>query len=159
MKAYIGTKLINAKPMTRSEYNIFRKWELPADEDGDDEGYLVEYCDGGKANTEEYCGYISWSPRDVFNTSYRSIHGLTFGLAVEALKKGLKVDRFGWNGRGMFIYYVPANKYPAVTDIAKEEFGDLVPYNAYLAIRNVNGTVSTWVPSINDVLADDWQII
>ena len=115
---------------------------------GDHEGYLIEEDD-----------YTTWSPKDVFDSSYRFIDGLTFGLAVEALKRGFKVDRFGWNGRGMFIYYVPANMYPATTDAAKEEFGDLVPYNAYLAIRNVNGTVSTWVPSINDVLADDWQII
>ena len=38
MKAFIGTKVINAKPMTRLEYNQFRGWELPADENGADEG-------------------------------------------------------------------------------------------------------------------------
>ena len=54
MKQYIGVKLINAKPMTRIEYNNFRGWELPADENGNDEGFLVEYLDGGKANTEAY---------------------------------------------------------------------------------------------------------
>lgn len=48
MKAYIGTKIINAKPMNRSDYNIYRNWALPEDEDGTDEGYLVEYTDGGK---------------------------------------------------------------------------------------------------------------
>ena len=41
MEKYIGTKLINAEPMTRAEYNVFRGWELPADENGDDEGYLL----------------------------------------------------------------------------------------------------------------------
>jgi len=39
--AYIGAKLINARPMTRLEYNQFRGWELPADENGDDAGYVV----------------------------------------------------------------------------------------------------------------------
>lgn len=70
MKTFIGVKLINAKPMTRAEYNVFRGWELPADENGDDEGYLVEYVDGGKANTAEYAGYVSWSPKDVFERAY-----------------------------------------------------------------------------------------
>ena len=37
MKQYIGVKLINAKPMSRAEYNAFRGWALPADENGDDE--------------------------------------------------------------------------------------------------------------------------
>jgi hypothetical protein len=82
-----------------------------------------------------------------------------FGTALEELKLGSKVARSGWNGKGMFIYYVPAASYPAQTEIAKKEFGEVVPYNAYLAIKNVNGSVSTWVPSINDVLADDWQVV
>jgi hypothetical protein len=34
--------------MNRAEYNVFRGWVLPIDEDGTDEGYLVEYQDGGK---------------------------------------------------------------------------------------------------------------
>lgn len=82
---------------------------------------------------------------------------MNFGQALEALKDGKKVARDGWNGKGMFIYYVPANSYPAQTEIAKETFGQMVQYNPYFAIRNVNGTVSTWVPSVNDCLAEDWE--
>ena len=86
---------------------------------------------------------------------------LTFGEAVEAVKLGKKIAREGWNGKGMFVYYVPANKYPFSTEIGKELADDegKVYYNSYLAIKNVNGTVSTWVPSINDVLAEDWLIV
>ncbi|HEN1222705.1 TPA: DUF2829 domain-containing protein, partial [Klebsiella pneumoniae] len=43
MTKHIGVKLINAFPMTRHEYNAFRGWQLPTDENGADEGYLVEY--------------------------------------------------------------------------------------------------------------------
>lgn len=56
MTPYIGTKPINAKPMTRAAYNTLRGWALPADENGDDAGYLVEYMDGGKANHRGYEG-------------------------------------------------------------------------------------------------------
>ena len=79
-----------------------------------------------------------------------------FGYALDMLKWGKKVARKGWNGKGMFVYYVPKNSYPARTEIAKKEFGDMVKYNPYFAIKNVNGTVSTWVPSVNDCLAEDW---
>lgn len=84
---------------------------------------------------------------------------MEFGAALAAAKAGAKISRAGWNGRGMFVYYVPAAAYPAQTGVAKAYFGKdaMVPYNAYLAIKNVDGTVSTWVPSINDVLADDWM--
>lgn len=86
---------------------------------------------------------------------------LTFGDALVALKQGKKVSRAGWNGKGMFVYYVPPASYPVQTGAAKSHFGEgsLVPYNAYLAIKNVNETVSTWVPSVNDCLAEDWTIL
>lgn len=161
MKRHIGVKEINATPMTRREYNELRGWTVPADENPDDDGYLVENIDGGKANHPDFTGYISWSPKDVFERAYRPVDGMTFGLTIEAMKKGYKVARSGWNGKGMFAYYVQAAAYPAQTGAAKEHFGEeaLVPYNAYFAIKNVGGTVSTWVPSINDCLAEDWEII
>ena len=70
MNTYIGTKIINAVAMTRQEYNDFRGWQLPADESGADAGYLVEYLDGGKPNTEHYAGYVSWSPAEQFEKAY-----------------------------------------------------------------------------------------
>jgi hypothetical protein len=157
---YIGTKVVKASAMTRGTYNVYRGWELPADENGEDAGYLVEYTDGGAPNHSAHVGYISWSPKEQFDNAYRKTEGLTFGIAIEALKLGSRVARAGWNGKGMFIYYVPPGSYPARTGAALEYFADApVPYNAYFAIKNVNDTVSTWVPSINDCLAEDWQIL
>jgi hypothetical protein len=159
MQTYIGTKVINAKPMNRQEYNDFRGWELPSDEDGSDEGYLVEYVDGGQANTEQYAGYVSWSPKDVFERAYNPNGSLTFGDALVLLKQGKRVSRAGWNGKGMFVYMVLANSYPAQTDADRDCFGEIVLYNPYMAIKNVDHTVSTWVPSVNDALAEDWHVI
>jgi hypothetical protein len=161
MKQYIGTKLVRMQPMTRGEYNDFRGWTVPDNENPEDEGYLVEYLDGGKPNTPHYAGYVSWSPKAQADAAYRPTEGLTFGLAIEALKKGLRVARAGWNGKGMFVYFVPAASYPVQTGAAKAHFGEgsMVPYNAYLALKGVDDTVSTWVPSVTDCLADDWAII
>ena len=161
MKTYIGTKLVRMKPMNRADYNTYRGWTLPADENGADEGYLVEYLDGGKPNHPDHEGYISWSPKAQAEAAYRETSGLTFGLAVEALKKGLKVARAGWNGKGMFAYLVPANSCPAQTGAAKSHFGDgaMVPYRAYLALKTAQGDVATWAPSCSDALAEDWMIV
>ena len=84
---------------------------------------------------------------------------MNFGEALEAVKEGKRIARKGWNGKGMYVYYIPANSYKAITEVAREEFGDMVPYNPYFAIKNVNNTVSTWVPSVNDCLAEDWFIV
>jgi len=163
MNQYIGVKLINAKPMTRAEYNAFRGWQLPADENGDDAGFLVEYLDGGKGNTDLYAGYVSWSPEEVFHNAYVPTTGMTFGLAIEAMKKGFKVGRAGWNGKGMFVYYVPAASYPAARNAMQTMVGifenDMVPYRDYLAMKTVDNQVVPWLASQTDMLANDWSIV
>ncbi len=67
---YVGTKVVHAVAMTRQEYNDHRGWPLPKDENGSDNGYLVEYVDGGKPNHPGHAGYISWSPVEVFEKAY-----------------------------------------------------------------------------------------
>jgi hypothetical protein len=86
---------------------------------------------------------------------------MAFGDALVALKTGKRVARTGWNGKGMFAYLVPANSYPAQTGAAKAFFGEasMVPYNAYLALKGADNTVSTWAPSGSDALAEDWLIV
>ena len=161
MKMFIGTKMILARPMGRGEYNTYRGWQIPLDENPADEGFLVEYVDGGASNHPDHAGYISWSPKDVFERAYRLSSGLTFGDALQALKAGKRVARAGWNGKGMFVYYVRAAAYLAQSAAAIEYFGKnaYVPYAPYLALKGVDERVSTWVPSINDVLAEDWVVL
>jgi len=72
MERFIGTKVVLAVPMTRAEYNGYRGWQLPADENGADQGFLVEYQDGGKANVHGHAGYVSWSPKEQFELAYRA---------------------------------------------------------------------------------------
>lgn len=160
MKTYIGTKIVHATPMDRAAYNEYREWELPADENGADDGYLVEYADGGRANDSRHAGYISWSPKDVFERAYRATEDMTFGAAIEALKVGKKVARAGWNGAGQCVYLVPAAAYPAQTGAVKA-LGDaaLMPHRAYLALKTAQGDVATWAPSCSDALAEDWRIV
>lgn len=75
------------------------------------------------------------------------------------LQDGKRVARPGWNGKGMFLYHVPANSYPVQTEAAKGVFGDMVPYGAYIAMKTAQGNVVPWLASQTDVLANDWQLI
>ena len=152
MKTYIGTKIISAKPMNRQKYNDFRGWTLPSDENGADDGYLVEYTDGGAPNTKEFAGYVSWSPKEQFDNAYRECNAMTFGLALEAMKKGHKVARFGWNGKGLWLELQRPDAHSKMTlpyifmsypDDAKTTPGARVP----------------WLASQTDMLADDWAIV
>lgn len=84
---------------------------------------------------------------------------LSFSEALIALKAGKKVCRSGWNGKGMYLYFVPANSYPAITDIAKSEFGDMVPYGAYIAMKTAQNNVVPWLASQTDLVSEDWETL
>ena len=88
---------------------------------------------------------------------------MNFGEAIEALKAGHKVARSGWNGKGMFLYYVPANSYPASGNKLGTMTGifpdDMVPYGAYIAMKTAQNNVVPWLASQTDVLAEDWENI
>lgn len=84
-----------------------------------------------------------------------------FGEALVHLKEGLKVARSGWNGKGMFVFLVKGSTftvnrppllgiYPADTEIN---------YNPHIDIKCADGSISTWAPSIGDVLANDWSLV
>ena len=153
-QAYIGTKFINAVPMTRENYNILRGWKVPADENPEDDGYLVEYLDGGKPNTELYAGYVSWSPKEQFENAYRKTSGLPFGLAVEAMKLGKKVSRAGWNGKGMWLRLVSKGYFDIGCSVV--EGADLLPF---IGMKTADNCFVPWLASQTDILADDWCIV
>lgn len=162
MQTYIGTKIIKARPMTRAEYNVYRGWELPADENGEDEGMLVEYIDGGQANHPLHDGYISWSPADVFARAYRTVENMTFGHAIEALKAGQRVARAGWNGRGMWLTLIqpkddltPHRREYAVFGMVSE-VGPCLPW---IGMKTADNKFVPWLASQTDMLSEDWLIV
>lgn len=161
MKRYIGTKIINATPMNRGEYNRYRGWPIPADEDPTDKGYLVQYSDG----------YESWSPEKQFNEAYKECDSMTFGLAVEALKKGLKVARKGWNGKGMYLYLVHGFdcdkdnlRNEASLHLPKDEMAmhgtGVATFLSHIDMRTANGDICVgWLASQTDILSEDWMVV
>lgn len=78
MKKFRCHKEVHAKPMTRGEYNHYRGWEIPANENPHDDGYLVVYSRG----TVDH--YESWSPKKQFDEGY-----------TELTQEGLKVVSLG----------------------------------------------------------------
>lgn len=170
MIQYIGTKIVSATPMSRLAYNDYRNWELPENENGADEGYLVEYQDGGKANDSRHAGYISWSPKEQFDNAYRPMSGMTFGMAIEALKKGLKVSRSGWNGKGMYLWLMPAGmvkaewcKEPHLKALAEANGGEIEALGTIRMFTvNAHGrqaVLTGWLASQTDMLSEDWEVV
>ena len=145
MKTYIGTKIIEAVPAIRKGCKVYEKDQpIAMGMVPDEEGYKVRYPDG----------YESFSPKGAFDDAYHPINGMNFGLAIEALRKGFRVRRRGWNGKGIFIELQTPDAYSKMTS----------PYiyidTTGLQTQNTEAPKSRvpWLASQTDMLAEDWEI-
>ncbi len=148
---YTGTKRIEAVSMNRgtADKYITRK-AITRTYNPDEEGYLVKYSDK----------YISWSPKKAFEETYRKSGEMTFGHALEMLKKGFKVARKGWNGKGMYLFIMKGGL--TGTEVHKSH-----PYLDYaievldcICMKTAQNTVCVgWLASQTDMLAEDWEVI
>ena len=83
---------------------------------------------------------------------------MDFGKAIEALKRGGRVTRKGWNGRGQYIelatnisYVNPAGN---IINVEHDAIG-----NKAIAFVGTSGVQLGWLASQSDMLAEDWEII
>lgn len=101
--------------------------------------------------------------------------GINFGLALDALKKGQRVCRSGWNGKGMYIYLFGGNTptmspvsdeepYPLIEGVRQDLFA-LGPVGTTIRLPHINmraasGSIVTgWLASQTDMLAEDWEVL
>jgi hypothetical protein len=165
-KSYVGLKALDGLPMTRGDYNKLRGWSIPTDENPKDAGYLVVYPKDKQPKGEIY---ISWSPKAVFEDAYMENGKLSFGAAVYLAKKmGAKVARAGWNGKGMWVIYVPGTKKaelregtPYARHLPKRKFIEILPHFDMYTINAVGrrAMLPGWAASSSDVDAEDWCVV
>ena len=112
--------------------------------------------------------------QDIFEKTYDKVDDssvMCFGDAIEVLKQGGTVRRSGWNGKGLMVFkQVPAHidsdiipKMQSLPQSAKDlilESKGFIDYTSQCLIYNENtGRADSWVPSISDVFAEDWEIV
>lgn len=134
MNKYIRMHIVEAEPMSRVAYNEKRGWKVPSNENPNDEGYYLKRDDG----------YLTWCTKEQFKSDFRPIEGMTFGMAVEALKRGKRVARKGWNGKGMWIELQVPDAHSKMQ----------MPY---VYIKNAQDKKVPWVPCQADILGEDWM--
>ena len=149
MKKYIGMKIIEAVPAIRKGCRVYEKDRaIHMTMVPDEEGYKVRYADG----------YEFFSPKDVFEAAYRETDCLSFGLAIEAAKKGKRIARRGWNGKNQYVELAERISYEnaahEVVNANHEAIG-----NKALAFVGTSGVQLGWLASQADMLADDWEIV
>jgi len=73
---------------------------------------------------------------------------MDFGKALQSIKAGNRVARAGWNGKGMWLRYVPGG--------VVERDGETRPALPYVEMSTVGGELVPWLASQTDLLAEDW---
>lgn len=90
---------------------------------------------------------------------------MNFGQALESLKQGNHVARAGWNGKGMFLVYIPGSTvapYPGTpyshNNITDEDC--MVTINPHIDMKTATGEMQPgWLASQTDMLAEDWEVV
>ena len=89
------------------------------------------------------------------------------GWAVRQAKLGKRVARRGWNAAGQWVTFspgtenVPADRFwaPANQAYAEENGGYATVFSA-MTLKNAQGMIVLgWVPSVTDLLMQDWEIV
>ena len=88
---------------------------------------------------------------------------MNFSEALQACKAGAKIQRSGWNGKGMWVVFqkaypdgIPINKNTSdATGIAE---GTICKFLPYLMFLTAGGEFVPWLASQTDILAEDWSV-
>ena len=90
---------------------------------------------------------------------------MNFGEAIEALKKGKRVTRKGWNGKNMFLWLLPASMVKAewckdeyLKGLAEANGGEVECLGAIRMKTADNKVLTGWLASQTDMLSEDWEL-
>lgn len=113
----------------------------------------------------EEAGATSQEIREAMEKLRRSQTGqMTFGEAIAHMKQGKKCARAGWNGKGMWVAYLPPVTYEAkmVNARVKALIGpdEDLRCNAYFVMWTADKRWQIgWLASQSDMDAEDWQVV
>jgi hypothetical protein len=88
--------------------------------------------------------------------------GMSFSVALIFLKRGYRVARKGWNGKGMWLILVPGNIITVSEGRPLAQgfpVGTRVTYLPHIDMKTATGEVVPWLASQTDVLAEDWEVL
>ena len=80
---------------------------------------------------------------------------MNFGEALQEMAEGKKVQRSGWNGKGMFLFKVAGGAWDFETDVTGVDGIDTDPF---ICMKTAGNTLIPWLASHADMGANDWQV-
>lgn len=150
---YGAASVCSAVPMTRGEYNAYRGWSMPPDEQPDEPGYLRSLA--------EDPSYATWTPKHIFDKSFKSLSdGVSYGVAVDLLlsQKGTEIRHTSWHPQE-FVMLVDSSKIQSAMGYG---FGEYIGEPAFLGSlckhTSNNELILGWTPTYLEMIKGAWIV-
>lgn len=102
---------------------------------------------------------MSISRKNVREEGNSKESGLSFGMAIEEVKRGSRLARKGWNGKNQYIELASHLSYiSGYTGCVVNPEHDAIG-NQAIAFVGTSGVQVGWLASQADMLAEDWYIV
>ena len=103
--------------------------------------------------------YPQFMSKAEFEAMCRSAEDMTFGDALEAMKRGERVARKGWNGKDMYVFLAYEPDFVTDADISAFDQQE-VGVGDMLVMKTAQNTFQPgWLASQADMLEEDWYIV
>lgn len=163
---YIRLNEVEAEPMKFGEFKekFPKSGGANVERNAEDDGYVITYRKG-EANE-----YVSWCPKAEFDAVSRPTDGMTFGMAIEMMKRGRKVARKGWNGKGMMIWLNPEETLNAeqcndemLRQLINDNGGEILGLGTICMYTHDStgrkAILVGWLASQSDMICEDWVVV
>ena len=92
---------------------------------------------------------------------------MDYSDALRKLKDGHRVARSGWNGKGMWLYWIAADCYAVKADsfngLREGSFTGMsiepIELLPWLGMKTADNKFVPWLCSQTDAAAEDWEVV
>lgn len=124
---------------------------------------IINICKGALLangdNVSEHFPAISWT-----NERNQMEETKDIGWAIRQLKSGNRVRRSGWNGKGMYLWLLPAAtvkaewcREPHLKAVAEANGGEIAALGSIRMMTADRKVLTGWLASQTDMLSEDWE--
>lgn len=117
-----------------------------------------------------YCDLLE-NRIDVAENNDPLLKQFDFGTAIKFLEAGGAIRRSGWNGNDMFVVkqvpsHITGDVIPKMQSLPQSAKTILmsrenphIDYTNQMLIIHPDGRADSWVPSVSDIFAEDWEVV
>ena len=144
--------------MNNQKAGRFARPAFGADMEEEDAMVLKKTAVAGTLESSDVMVTVTPNPGRGVEIELESEVKAAFGAAIEAAKRGCRIQRRGWNGKNQYVELASCISYTNAAGDTVNADHDAIGKQAF-AFVGTSGVQMGWLASQADMLADDWEIV